>query len=87
MAVDGALPEPHRASMCEQDYEVIKILGKGSFGVVRLVREKHNDAMPWAQRQVFAMKVIRKSAMLRSSQEGHLRAERDVLVASEGSRW
>ncbi|EGP86430.1 uncharacterized protein MYCGRDRAFT_13808, partial [Zymoseptoria tritici IPO323] len=36
---------------------------------------------------VFAMKVIRKSEMLRACQEGHLRAERDFLVASEGSRW
>ncbi|KAF2174185.1 hypothetical protein M409DRAFT_62303 [Zasmidium cellare ATCC 36951] len=33
------------------------------------------------------MKVIRKSEMLRACQEGHLRAERDFLVASEGSRW
>jgi len=64
------------------DYEVIKILGKGSFGVVRLVREKKAPSQ-----QVYAMKVIRKSAMLRTSQEGHLRAERDFLVASEGSRW
>ncbi|KAM0564121.1 hypothetical protein ACHAPJ_000330 [Fusarium lateritium] len=33
------------------------------------------------------MKVIRKSEMIRNSQEGHLRAERDFLVASEGSQW
>jgi len=33
------------------------------------------------------MKVIRKSDMLRNSQEGHLRAERDFLVSAEGSRW
>lgn len=33
------------------------------------------------------MKVIRKSDMLRSSQEAHLRAERDFLVAAEHSRW
>lgn len=73
------------------NYEVLKILGKGSFGVVRLVREKtdvdsiaHNLGH---ERRVYAMKVIRKSAMLRTSQEGHLRAERDFLVASEGSRW
>ncbi|KAI9720605.1 MAG: hypothetical protein M1812_002785 [Candelaria pacifica] len=111
-------------------YEVVHVLGKGSFGVVRLVRQKQNapdnpmtvnstsqpslvgqgvserfskqdvsgstngakrtsrrrglDAM---KREVFAMKVIRKSDMLRNSQEGHLRAERDFLVASEGSRW
>jgi protein-serine/threonine kinase len=36
---------------------------------------------------VYAMKVIRKSDMLRNSQEGHLRAERDFLVASENSKW
>jgi protein-serine/threonine kinase len=40
-----------------------------------------------ATKQIYAMKVIRKSDMLRNSQEGHLRAERDFLVSAEGSRW
>jgi len=38
-------------------------------------------------KSIYAMKVIKKSDMLRNSQEGHLRAERDFLVAAEGSRW
>ncbi|KAL8414722.1 hypothetical protein RB594_005799 [Gaeumannomyces avenae] len=77
----------------ESDYDVLKILGKGSFGVVRLVREKSRDddrvqtRQRRRQKQVYAMKVIRKSAMLRTCQEGHLRAERDFLVRSEGSSW
>ncbi|KAH6961294.1 kinase-like domain-containing protein [Fusarium avenaceum] len=74
------------SSMSVNNYEPLQILGKGSFGVVRLVREKpaQGHAFP---RQVYAMKVIRKSEMLRNSQEGHLQAERDFLVASEGSQW
>ncbi|KAL3962034.1 hypothetical protein ACCO45_003557 [Purpureocillium lilacinum] len=77
----GEGPVPH-----VDKYESLRILGKGSFGVVKLVREKGDSDGPPAK-QVFAMKVIRKSDMLRSSQEGHLRAERDFLVASEGSHW
>lgn len=92
-------------------YDVVRVLGKGSFGVVRLVTERgqpdafqtqaptasnidHADctvghALPCGKplTDVFAMKVIRKSEMLRGCQEGHLRAERDFLVNAEGSRW
>ena len=96
------------------NYDIVRVLGKGSFGVVRLVREKSENGNNSSEsssdrerkgvttpsqlglrpspptrkvKQVYAMKVIRKSDMLRNSQEGHLRAERDFLVASENSRW
>ncbi|CAK7202789.1 hypothetical protein SEUCBS139899_005516 [Sporothrix eucalyptigena] len=80
------------ATMCASDFEMLKTLGKGSFGTVRLVREKASpyDSPAVArekQKQVYAMKVIRKSEMIRSGQEGHMRAERDFLVSSEGSNW
>jgi hypothetical protein len=93
-------------------FEVVSVLGKGSFGVVRLVRTSTNPnyenrsiskfsktkflpkpllgrrrVTPTSSAQVYAMKVIRKSDMVRNGQEGHLRAERDFLVAAEGSRW
>ncbi|CAD6504147.1 BgTH12-05884 [Blumeria graminis f. sp. triticale] len=79
---------------CEK-YEMVKVLGKGSFGVVRLVREKVEGSeinrlgpmQKIRKREVFAMKVIKKINMLHNCQEGHLRAERDFLVAAEGSRW
>ncbi|OAA49386.1 kinase domain containing protein [Metarhizium rileyi] len=76
----------HSGLSYAENYDSLKVLGRGSFGVVKLVREKANEGHAFPQ-QVFAMKVIRKSEMLRSCQEGHLRAERDFLVASEGSNW
>ncbi|KAI8314608.1 Serine/threonine-protein kinase cbk1 [Colletotrichum sp. SAR11_240] len=66
----------------------MSILGKGSFGVVKLVRKVVRDK--YARRkynEVYAMKIIRKSDMIRSCQEGHLRAERDFLVAASDSEW
>jgi serine/threonine protein kinase len=106
-------------------YKAVKVLGKGSFGVVRLVRKSDlkdiNDENPLAvnensfharsnplgvlksavegakqsrrrymtgkRKEVYAMKVIKKAEMIRNCQEGHIRAERDFLVASERSRW
>lgn len=72
-------------------YEVMRVLGKGSFGIVSLVREKLHDFSQDGQRgtgAVFALKIMRKSEMLRQCQESHLRIERDFLVAcAENSRW
>ena len=109
-------------------FEVIRVLGKGSFGVVKLVREKescminhvslsrsldcpslrtgivsmkskqvgptlsaiHRESVQQQKgigTHLYAMKVIRKSSMLKNCQEAHLRTERDCLVASRASRW
>jgi serine/threonine protein kinase len=102
----------HQRGIHVGNYEVVKVLGKGSFGVVRLVKDAPMDPIystsaiekkvtkkgmmgriaskthsPDPVKDVFAMKVIRKGDMLRSCQEGHLRAERDFLVTAAGSRW
>ncbi|KAG2755273.1 kinase-like protein [Suillus brevipes Sb2] len=64
----------------------LKTIGHGAFGVVYLVKERVTG-------QLFAMKQLRKSDMLRKGQEGHVRAERDILksaslVASPGgAEW
>lgn len=50
-----------------------------------LSRSRHQMLPP--NKEVYAMKVIRKADMLRNAQEGHLRAERNFLVAAEGSKW
>ncbi|CAG8462571.1 8573_t:CDS:2 [Racocetra fulgida] len=62
-------------------FQMIKTIGHGAFGVVKLVREKNTGIL-------YAMKIMRKADMLKKGQEGHLRAERDLLTAaSESARW
>ncbi|KAI0675335.1 kinase-like protein [Trametes maxima] len=64
----------------------LKTIGHGAFGVVSLVRERSTG-------QLFAMKQLRKTDMLRKGQEGHVRAERDLLRSASlvstpgGAEW
>ncbi|KAF9653189.1 kinase-like protein [Thelephora ganbajun] len=64
----------------------LKTIGHGAFGVVSLVREKSTGGL-------FAMKELRKTDMLRKGQEGHVRAERDILKSASlvsspgGAEW
>ncbi|KAG8925338.1 hypothetical protein FRC00_004085 [Tulasnella sp. 408] len=56
-------------------FRELKVIGHGAFGVVSLVKEKSTG-------QLFAMKQLRKTDMLRKGQEGHVRAEREVLKSA-----
>ena len=63
------------ASMSGEDFDVLKVLGKGSFGKVYLVRPKgapHNE--------VYAMKVLKKLDVVRRNQVHHTKAERQIMV-------
>ncbi|KAG6903070.1 hypothetical protein C0995_006257 [Termitomyces sp. Mi166 len=61
-------------------------LYQGAFGVVSLVKERSTG-------NLYAMKQLRKVDMLRKGQEGHVRAERDVLKSASmvnsptGAEW
>lgn len=50
--------------------------GRGAFGEVRVCRKKDDQA-------VYAMKIMKKSEMLRKNQVNHIRAERDVLALAD----
>ncbi|CUS12194.1 unnamed protein product [Tuber aestivum] len=63
------------------DFDTLRIIGKGSFGCVKLARMENGKG------GVFALKIVQKGLQLKQGQEAHLRAERDLLVAGEGSRW
>eukprot|EP00605_Chrysophyceae_sp_TOSAG23-4_P002551 GSChrysophyteH1.ASY1.ANO1.2816.1 assembled CDS len=55
-----------------EDFELVRVIGKGSFGKVTLVRKK-TDA------KLFAMKVLAKQNIIKRKQVEHTRTERSVL--------
>eukprot|EP00736_Rhodelphis_marinus_P003698 Rmarinus@m.4511 len=64
------LPIP---DVTEEDFEKIKVLGKGSFGKVLLVKMKGTD-------KLYAMKSIKKGHIFEMGQVEHTRTEREVLA-------
>ncbi|XP_022156596.1 serine/threonine-protein kinase 38-like isoform X2 [Momordica charantia] len=62
-----------RHKMGVDDFDLLTIIGKGAFGEVRVCREKTSG-------QVYAMKKLKKSEMLRRGQVEHVRAERNLLA-------
>ncbi|ODM90998.1 Serine/threonine-protein kinase tricorner [Orchesella cincta] len=65
-----------RARLGVEDFEALKVIGKGAFGEVRLVQKKDTG-------HVYAMKILRKADMLEKEQVAHVRAERDILVEAD----
>ena len=62
-----------------ENFETIKIIGKGAFGEVKLVRKRKDG-------RVYALKSLVKAEMFKKDQLAHVRAERDILAESE-SPW
>eukprot|EP00928_Gymnodinium_smaydae_P081647 TRINITY_DN65124_c0_g1_i1.p1 TRINITY_DN65124_c0_g1~~TRINITY_DN65124_c0_g1_i1.p1 ORF type:complete len:381 (-),score=83.17 TRINITY_DN65124_c0_g1_i1:112-1254(-) len=54
------------------DFQLLKVIGKGSYGKVMLVKHARNH-------QVYAMKMLRKENVVKRNQVEHTRAERNVL--------
>lgn len=72
-----------RSRVTANSFAKLKTIGHGAFGVVALVRERGTGGL-------FAMKQLRKADMLRKGQEGHVRAERDLMTsasASTNAKW
>ena len=63
---------PNKKLINLDSFHIIKVIGKGSFGKVFLVREK-------ATRTLFAMKVLKKDHIIRKNQVEHTKTERSVL--------
>jgi serine/threonine protein kinase len=57
------------------DFSILKVIGKGAFGEVMLVKKKDT-------KELLAMKRLSKKDMLQKKQTLHVRAERDILARS-----
>jgi serum/glucocorticoid-regulated kinase 2 len=55
-----------------RDFQLKKVLGRGSFGKVMLVKKKDNG-------QFYAMKILKKEAVIERNQVEHTKAERSIL--------
>ena len=55
------------------DFDEMKVLGKGSFGKVLLVRYKKNQ-------KLYAMKILKKAVIMKNNEEIHTKTERKILA-------
>ncbi|XP_058118142.1 serine/threonine-protein kinase Genghis Khan isoform X3 [Anopheles coustani] len=65
--------------LSRDDFEVLKVIGRGAFGEVCVVRMHHTS-------QIYAMKILNKWEMLKRAETACFREERDVLVFGD-RRW
>ncbi|XP_063793678.1 myotonin-protein kinase isoform X2 [Pseudophryne corroboree] len=65
--------------MKRSDFDILKVIGRGAFSEVAVVRKKSNA-------QVYALKIMNKWDLLKRSDVACYREERDVLVNGD-KRW
>ncbi|CAE7364614.1 pkgB [Symbiodinium microadriaticum] len=62
-------------TLAVSDFDLLKVVGKGAFGKVMLVRKKANKGAG----QIYAMKVLKKSVISAKGQVEHTKSERSIL--------
>jgi len=58
--------------LCIEDFELLKVLGKGAFGKVMLAQKKDN-------KRIYAIKVLKKQQIIELDQLEHTKAEKIIL--------
>jgi hypothetical protein len=71
-AVDDEKPN---TKLSLNDFDLLKVVGKGAFGKVMLVRKKDGVGAG----QIYAMKVLKKSVVASLGQIEHTKSEREIL--------
>jgi len=69
---DDILFSKNNQKVTKDDFELLNVIGKGSFGKVMQVKKKDDG-------KIYAMKVLRKEAIIARKQVAHTRAEKSIL--------
>jgi len=69
---DDILFSSNNQKVTKDDFELLNVIGKGSFGKVMQVKKKDDG-------KIYAMKVLRKEAIIARKQVTHTRAEKSIL--------
>jgi serine/threonine protein kinase len=67
----ASAPAPQKAVSIE-DFDILKVIGRGSFGKVLMVRKKDN-------KKIYAMKVLNKKSIIEKAEVDHTKAEQSIL--------
>jgi len=69
---NNASPVSHEDKITIKDFDLLNVVGKGSFGKVMQVRKKDNG-------KIYAMKVLNKKTILDRGELAHTKAEKNIL--------
>lgn len=78
-AVKPSVSQIKSLRLSRDDFEIIKVIGRGAFGEVCVVKLRHTE-------RVYAMKILNKWVMLKRAEAACFHEERDVLVRGD-RRW
>ncbi|XP_075717216.1 rho-associated protein kinase 2 [Rhinoderma darwinii] len=76
---EKVVADARQLQMKAEDYDVVKVIGRGAFGEVQLVRHKNTQ-------KVYAMKLLSKFEMIKRSDSAFFWEERDIM-AFANSPW
>lgn len=76
---DQVIEQIRGMRISKDDFEIIKVIGRGAYGEVQLVRHKRT-------RQVYALKRLSKCEMLKRAESAFFWEERDIMTQAQ-SEW
>ena len=72
MLYDGRSTSGEKEKLTIEDFQLLKVVGRGSFGKVYLAKKKSSG-------KIFAVKTLKKDFIVKTKQENNTKIERDIM--------